>query len=401
MAGASRTKSKAPKRSAEIADANLYSTATAPNPATQRQLVEPNDSAPLGNTTEAELAEIAAADIGGDPELEAPESAIAVESLARVIEARMGHANWAGDPKKLAVFILSDRARELAGRLNATLEPTLDNGSRILAGRLWVSGPTFSSGYGVPLAADEPGAIFEEVTGKGVGNLPALVFDPSATDPEIRFYPLGLSQHSQVQRFTIAEKVFTLDGLDKVLTRFCDENIVTPDAEVQMFNPWANGDKYFPRESTESFFQGWLKSILSIAYRSPFIISFEQRGKEGRCDLLIFSRQGANGNSLFCHAAMELKVLRSFTSGGKTVGADARAKAIEKGLLQAIAYKKEQSAQNGLLCCYDMRKPEHHNGDGCFDSIKTKASRKGIHLRRYRLYGSSADLRADKYGAAS
>lgn len=392
-----RTSSKVP--AGEVGD-NFSFGDPHPSKSSSRRLVEPNEANPLGGMTEAELAEVAETDFGSDPELEAPETGIAVEGLARVIAARMDHADWVGDPKLLAIFVFSDRPRELAETLKAQREPILDNGSRPITGKLWVTGPNFASGYFIPLAAADPSGLFSEAQEKGIGDMAALIFDPTATDPEIRYYPRGLNEPDHVQRFLIAEKVFTLDTLDKGLTLFHESNVITPDAAGRSFNPWHDGAKYVPRKETEAFLQGWLKSILGVAFRGGCVVRFEVPGTEGRCDLLILSRHATNANAWVCHAALELKVLRSFSVSARTVSSTVRQKAVKDGLLQAIAYKREQSAKYGMLCCFDMRTPRHCDGDACFNPIKARAKRNMIQLRRYRLYGSAADLRAEKYGGS-
>jgi len=148
--------------------------------------------------------------------------------------------------------------------------------------------------------------MFEEVRKKGMGDRAALVFDPSATDPEIRYYPYGLNQEDRVQRFSIANEVFTVFILDKVLQQFYEDNIITPDAALPDFNPWADGSKYIPRERTEAFLQGMLKMILSIAF-SKCRVDFEVRGTEGRCDLLISSRRTTVASGWISHAAALMK----------------------------------------------------------------------------------------------
>jgi hypothetical protein len=175
-----------------------------------------------------------------------------------------------------------------------------------------------------------------------------------------------------------------------------EQSIITPDAALPEFNPWKNASKYFPRERAEAFFQGILKLVLDVAFGPKCRIAFEVRGSEGRCDLLISSR--TKGNAWQSHAALELKVLRSFTSGGSAVSNSVRVKAIAGGLLQAIAYRNENSAKDGLLCCFDMRAPQHCDGPVYFKPVATKAKKEKIGLRHFRIYGSSEDLRKDKYG---
>jgi hypothetical protein len=116
---------------------------------------------------------------------------------------------------------------------------------------------------------------------------------------------------------------------------------------------------------------------------------------------LIFSRQSTAPNIWLVHAALELKVLRSFSSNARKVSSTQQKKAIKDGLLQAIAYKQDHAAQIGMLCCFDMRRPSLCNGTACLSSIRSRAKKSEIELRHYRLYGSAADLRADRYGNRS
>jgi hypothetical protein len=362
--------------------------------------VQKGDTNPFGSVTEAELSAVAQASFATYTELDANELMIGVESLAKALAARMAHSAGPSDAKILAVFLLSDRARDLGAQLAATREPIIDNGSKRFTGRLWVASPNLTSGYWVPFKGKEAAGIFDEVEKHGVGSHPAMVFDPNATDAEVRFYPRGLADANRVQRFIVAQHAFSVEALDKVLDSFHQTSIRTPDAAVEAFNLWANGKKYHPRQHAEAFLQGWLKSVIDVAFRDHSFTRFEVRGNEGRCDLLILSRHRTATNAFNCHAALELKVLRSFTSGGSQVSATVRTKAIAKGLNQAIAYKSENSAEHGLLCCFDMRKPTHCDHDGCLARVSKKAQQKSIELRRFRLYGSSEDLRDDKYGGA-
>ena len=365
-----------------------------------RPFIESGEAAPLGGVTKDELSAIVATSFNRYPELEGPEVRIAVETLAKALAARMRHSGWTSDPKVLAVFLLSDRSRELGGEITATREPIIDNGSKPFGGRLWIAPHNFTSGYWLPFSGDDDAAVFAEVEKKGLGEHPALVFDPNATDPELRYYPRGLSDTERIHRFMIAQHSFSLEALDKVLKRFHEYNIITPDAVLGEQDPWKDAGRYFPRPRTEAFLQGWLKSVLSVAFLDH-MIRFEVKGNEGRCDLLVVSPHQSQTNAWLYHAALELKVLRTYSTGGKAVANAKSTQAISDGLLQAIAYKKEHSAELGMLCCYDMRTPKQCNGDGCFAGIAKKAEKSAVELRRYRLYGSSADLRDDKYGGKS
>jgi hypothetical protein len=380
-------------------DPGFFPVATERSDDPLRNTVEPDELNPLGGATEADLSAVVG-QLGADPTLEAPESLIAIECLAGAITARMAHADWADDPHRLAIFIVSDRPRQLAETLNASRAPILDNGAYVLAGRLWITSTNIASGYFHTFDATDAGGVFDEVNGLGMGEMPAMVFDPGATNPEIRYYPQGLNEDARVQRYSIGEHTFTLAALDKVLTQFHDENIITPDASLQITNPWRDGDRYIPREHTEAFIQGLLKMVLTVAFRRPYRVDFERRGTEGRCDLLISSPHLTIPNTWVSHATMELKILRSFRSTGARVSSTVRKAAVANGLLQAIAYKRQERAQDGLLCCYDMRAPAHYDGAACLDPIQARAKRNTICLRHYRVYGSSADLRGANYGSS-
>lgn len=368
-----------------------------PEASPRRAFVEQGDPAPLGSVREAEIAAVAAAEFGTYPELDASQASIAVEALAKALAARMRHQGWVTDAKVLAVFLVSDRARDLGSQISAAREPIIDNGSKIFSGRLWVSSCGFKSGYSLPFRSSADAGVFAEVESMGLGQHPAFVFDPNAADPELRYYPQGLGDTDRVQRIMVAQHNFSIETLDKVLQRFHDYNIVTPDAVLGDQDPWTDAAKYWPRTNTEAFLQGWLKSVLTVAFLD-LMIRFEVRGNEGRCDLLVVSPHASQHHAWLYHAALELKVLRSFTSGGHSVAKTRTAKAISDGLLQAIAYKSEQAAEIGMLCCFDMRTPTHCNGDACFAPVAKKAQQSGVELRRYRLYGSSSDLRAEKHG---
>jgi len=363
------------------------------------RFVEAGEVNPFGGASEADLEAIVKESFGSDSDLDATEDDIAIWSLARVVTARMRHADWANDPKEIAIFVITDRPRELGEALAGELEPIIDNGSNRLTGRLWVAGPALASAYRLALAAQSTGDVFKEVAAK-LGDKPALVFDPNATDLEIRYYPQGVGQPDVVLKYPMPGLAFSLKSLDTTLSRFHAENLVSPDATKSENSPWRNSGNYIPRASAEAFLQGWLKSILSVAL-AGCKVDFEIPGTEGRCDLVISSRHLTQEHTWVVHATLELKVLRSFDSGSHPVAGTVRERAIGDGYLQALAYRNEQQAQHGMLCCFDMRKPTHCNGDLCLQAVKDRASHDGIELRRYRLYGSSADLRKDKYGATA
>jgi hypothetical protein len=253
-------------------------------------VVETDESNPLGGATSEDIAQVAADAFGRDPELDATESMIAIEGLARIVVARMEHGGWQADPKSLAIFIVTDRPRDLAETLNAVHEPILDNGTVILTGKLWIVSPSMVSGYYVGLSANGAGPAFAEVRAKGLEKLRAVIFDPAGVQPELRHYPQGLEEDERVQKILIAGKTFTTEALINALALFHESSIITPDAAGPPMSPWRDGSKYVPRPGAEAFLQGWLKSQLWMAFQGGCIIKSEMPGTEGRCDLLVLSK---------------------------------------------------------------------------------------------------------------
>lgn len=374
-----------------------YQVETADASASMR-LVDPNDQNPFGTADVEDMLSVAYDSLGEDPEIDTPWLGIAIQAIAKAVSARIRNDAYTSDSKTLSVFMVTERPRSEAGALAADREPIADNGSLSFAGCFWITGPAFKSAYRRLFTATTPAGIFCEVENLGLGDRPVFVFDPNATDLELRYYPRGLSDTETVQSFLISQHEFSIEALDRVLQRFYETSIRTPDSKLGREGPWNDPEKYIPRPDTEAFLQNWLKIAVNAFFQSPFSCEFEKPGNEGRCDLMLVSRHPTQKNTQIHHAVMELKVLRSRTSGNNPVSATARETAIEGGLKQAIAYKNEQNAAMAMLCCFDMRTVSHCDDNNCFSSISERAKASDIELRRYRLYGSSADFRAEQYG---
>ena len=228
-------------------------------------MIEATESKPFGGINEAELGYFAQTYNDGDPELAAPEMSIAIESVASAVAARIDNLSSATDPKFLAIFIVTDRSRILASQLNAAVEPILNNGARALCSQSWLIGPSCTSGYRLQLAGTDNGEIFKEIEDKGLGAYPAIVFDPSATQLELRYYKSGLSDHEDVRSYLLDETSFTLEKLDEVVSQAYEEGFKTADAS-RGSQIWSDAPKYFPGPNTEASFQHLIKFALSIAF---------------------------------------------------------------------------------------------------------------------------------------
>lgn len=358
--------------------------------------VAAGDQNPFGGVTEADVRALAASYGNDDPELAAPEFSIALESVARALTARMEHDDYPTEKKKLVFFLISDRPRELAQRIGAASEPIIDNGAKALCGTMLVTPVTCHSGYGSVLSGESSADLFQEVVDRGAGNEIALVFDPSATEKELRYYPKGVGSPEMVQRYPFRTMTFTLPMLDSVLKRLHEQTLLTPDA-AKGLDIWQAAEKYWPIKDAEARFQGLMKLTLTVAFDTRlFTVMWEVPGTQGRCDLFVLSRDPNADGKLTAHAVIELKVLRSFSSGGSPVTKKVNAEAIKKGVSQARGYREDKHALNAMLCCYDMRKPAQSDGEKCFNPIRKAATKSAVQLRSYRIYGSPDDLRKDR-----
>jgi hypothetical protein len=366
-----------------------------------RSLVDPTDTNPLGSADVSAMVSVAHDNLGVDPEIDVPSDRIAVQAIAKAISARIRNDAFSSDGKILSAFFISDRSRAEAERLSAQRVPIVDNGSVVFAGSLWIAGPAFRGAYRHSFAHASTSEIFEEIEDLGLGQSPMFLFDPNATDLEVRYYPHGISDADMVQVLLIGQHEFSIDALDRVLQRFYETSIRTPDAKIGPEGPWSDPKKYVPRPETEAFLQNWIKIAINVGFQAPYTCEFEKPGTEGRCDLMLVSKHPTQENTQIHHAVMELKILRSRTSGNRSVSETVRRDAVEKGLKQAIAYKNEQNAELAMLCCFDMRTVAHCDKDECFKPIAAPAKKAGIELRRYRMYGSSDDYRNETYSALS
>lgn len=363
-------------------------------------LVDPTDVNPFGGADISKMMSVAHDNLGVDPEIDVPSDWIAIQAIAKAVSARIRNGDFESDVKQLSAFLISTRARDDAEQLSAQKEPIVDNGAIMFAGSLWIAGPAFRSAYKRSFEGTTTPEIFVELEKLGLGQSPIFLFDPNASDCELRFYAKGVAEADIVQRFLILQHEFSIEALDRVLQRFYETSLITPDAQIGPVTSWSDARGYVPIPQTEAFLQNSLKIALNVGFQHPYTCEFEKPGTEGRCDLMLVSCHPTQKNTYVHHAVMELKVLRSLTSGKNPVSTASRKDAIEKGLKQAMAYKSQNGANVAMLCCFDMRTVAHCDHDNCFAPITVPANTAGINLRRYRLYGSSDDLRTEKYGAS-
>lgn len=292
------------------------------------------------------------------------------------------------DKPELSIFLLVPYPRQLAQLHQARHEPLFSNGSTELAGQVWFSSVALNSGFAFDLPSLEVGELFNIMIEAGLGELPAVLFDPRPGVPEFRLYPNGIVHDENCEKHPFDEVALSVDALSEFLETFYEINLKNPSRIPKGVPVWADTTKCQPAPRTEEAIQGPL--IVGIRSKFGCRTLWELPSEDGRADVAIYRRPAADEQGWILHFVLELKVLRSVTSsGGKST--ISIPKEVKKGLGQAIAFKKNHDAKEAWLCCFDMRKT--NEGENCFDKIRAKADKAKIHLKHWFLFNTDDEKR--------
>jgi hypothetical protein len=324
---------------------------------------------------------------GADSDL--PEWLRFLIGVVRIINNR---ARQAPEPEQTpAAFFLAPGGPSSVEGADLRSEPMLDNGLSELGGQLWFVGPVPRNGLALALPEWPTDAeLFERIEGElAIGDLPAVLFDPRPDPPQVRHYPNGLADRDGVEVIATAGQPIDLARVLDVIDVAHRAHLEKPRSSPEGARLWQNGTKHRPKRDAEARIQNILRIALQAAFPAT-VVRDEQPQSSGRLDLEIEEALQPAG-TFIRHALLELKVLRSYTSGGTSVSATRVAEAIEEGLRQAIAYRDERRTLASALCCFDMRKT--HSGDSCFAPVATHAGEQKVALRVWPLYGTAAQFR--------
>lgn len=311
-----------------------------------------------------------------------------VDKVAKLLLRRKAEADNAGesDDGDIAIFVLEPKPPESLS--DAERVPMFDNGLTMVTGRLWFTPPAVVMAHYVdlPHGANDDTRFSFVADELDLGSLPTLLFDPRTSSPELRWYPNGLSEPDNVELKPLGGDV-TPDEVFEVIDRLHAKCFITPSGLPTSVNFWNDSGSYRPRENAEALVQSYLKIGLTSAF--PFCtVRHEQTQTAGRTDLEIEQLNPIDGTIATRHAIIELKVLRSYGSGGSTVSPATTNDAIEKGVRQASAYRLTKETRWSALCCFDMRKDDL-GVDACFHHVQELATELAVTLKRWFLYASS------------
>jgi hypothetical protein len=313
-----------------------------------------------------------------------------VAAVAKLIKLRRSGKSSSEDLQAPAVFLLRSSTQIVMP--TAKREPMLNNGLTPLTGRLWFVNAPVVMGHYIEIGQVLDDELFSRVQELGFDNVPAIIFDPRPSTPEIRFYVQGLVAPDVCEKIDISGSNLTMDRIREVISHIHAQRMATPEVQPKPGKLWAVPDKWWVIADAEDRIQMYLVTGLTTAFPTT-TVRMEQTQVTGRLDLEIEEPDPSDHSKVTRHAILELKVLRSFGSTGKAVSDAETQEWIRSGIEQAAAYRMERKALASALCCFDMRRED--TGNSCFKEVMEFAEKTSVFLWRWFIYSKSKILRAD------
>lgn len=354
----------------------------------------------LGPWANANLAGTARAHAGVGADTDLPSHVRFVAGVAKLLRRRLAACGTTHDPARPAVFLLAQRVQS-PGRTPAvdqlTRVPMLDNGRTAVTGRVWFTSDAVVTGAYFDLDDCDDDALFALVTEQlELGAVPAILFDPRCTPPDVRFYAGGLHTPESYEPIAVPQANVSLDRVLDAIDRVYESCLVTPEAQSPGAKLWKNQESWWPIARAEDTVQVYLKAGLTTAFPTC-TVRHEQPDAAGRLDLEIEEADAMDPSRITRHALLELKVLRSYNESGRAVPQTDMDEWVLKGVRQAAAYRDRRGSRAAALCCFDMRRD--NTGRACFAHVRELAASLQIELRAWFLFSTSERFRSATVGA--
>ncbi|MCP1473087.1 hypothetical protein ABIA54_002829 [Pseudomonas sp. EB276 TE3739] len=309
-------------------------------------------------------------------------------STMKLVSSELNAAN--NSFKSPVYFVLSEK--EIFQKVRPSSERVVPlkraSRSKKLDGNLWFVPRSLAMGFAVDVRDKPAPEVFDIIESYDAGELFTVMFDPASAG-QFYIYPDGVSNPSSSEvidlispnSLSVDDIIAALDGLYTLIR--------SPD-QMKALPLWLAPSKWHPIEKAEDAVQNEVTRALA-GRLAPFVdVRSEQPSTIGRTDIELIQTFGLKNGELIRHALIELKVLRSYGSTGKSVSPKIITRHISQGVRQAALYAT--TARIKMLCCYDMRTTDH--GDqACFAPFLTAAHDREVFLKRYYLYNSSQALR--------
>src|SRR5665647_87805 len=318
-----------------------------------------------------------------------------LSSSSRLVHKRSTRVESVDDPTLPAVFLLHPAKRDDPLLARFSRVPFLDQAATTLTGRVWLANETLNSGHFLEVEAADDALIETVVTDLGLGDRPAVVFDPRIDGGEVRFYSRGLGALDIVAVYLLSQAgAIALKQARDVIDVVHGNFLVTPQQQISGDSTWQRASEHWASNKAEAIVQSQLRVGLKMQF--PLCtVEHERPVRAGRFDLAVAYCDPIT-NAWTYYGVLELKVLRSRGFSGGHYGDQDNSEAIRKGIGQAAAYRDDVHANWAFLCCFDMRIAEDLS-ELCFDGHRELATERDVELGRWRLYNSSDALRDAEY----
>lgn len=231
--------------------------------------------------------------------------------------------------------------------------------------------------------------MFEAVKEWGLSDTPAVAYRMTDSGPLVRYYPYGLGAAEGVFQLRLVSAPVTLTEILEIVDRVWHSTLRAPNSHRgETF--WSDPATYEVDSRAELKVQSYVRCGLAAALGPGCDVEIEQDANAaGRLDIEILQRIGGPTSARQRRAVLELKIVRKFDAAGK--------RHVKDGVDQAYAYRTERGVIESALCCFDMRRPPHHD---CFVHVRKDAATLDIVLRTWVLYPSAKAYRDATVAAA-
>ena len=262
-----------------------------------------------------------------------------------------------------------------------------------MCGKIWFANVTVQSGRSIAADSEEDGRMFEQVEALGLGNVPAVVFNPTVVMSTVRMYRKGLSTDEDVEPIEIEDADIDITKVRATIDWVAARQLATPEMQIPRASTWQKASKFWASNRAEAIAQLQLKTALAVRFFQCEVRP-EQRGRVGRTDLELVHRRG--DGTIVVPAEIEIKVLRERTSTGRTCSKGRTERWMRHGVRQVAAYRDDRGARCGMLCCFDMRGIDQGE-QAAFLAVRAFADRLEVILHRNFLYNSAKAWREAHY----
>jgi hypothetical protein len=252
-----------------------------------------------------------------------------------------------------------------------------------LANNVYVSDYALNRVRAIPGRCADLAETISRITNHALTDRPCVVFD---TDSQAVFvFVTGVgSKPFRFQMEIPLELAFDAAEFLKMLQKIYVESLRYPETLPAI---WMDPANYIPGREAERTIQGHVCQVLKYSLQgynyiggTPIVIR-ERANNAGRADVVVLV-------GMECRIASEMKVLRQryFSykrAKARAVSAKFNERWANRGARQAARYKVVESAIDGVLVLYDMRKT-----DADIQSAKKLCSDLGVGYARYFLHNT-------------